>query len=452
MVAMQQWEKFVNAQEEELGAKTVEKWLRSLRILRYDSCNLYLEAKDTFQLLWFEEHVRKKVNATLVNGNQKKIKVHISLANQHKVQKKGKKTTEQPAPKPTITLTFDSLDPLCKFDHFIVVDANQLTHKLLCKISHDENDTTQYNPVYIFGGSGTGKTHLLMAAAQALKGKHQNVNYVRAETFTEHVVTAIRSAQMGLFRQTYRNSDVLLIDDVHLFAGKGATQEELFHTFNALHLAGKQIILSSNCSPAELKHIEPRLVSRFEWGIVLPLEPLNQEALQKALITKSTALEFPLPEKVVEFLLAHFGTNTKSLIRAIEALILRTHLENDHKKKNPSQALTVAMTKTLLADLLKEAQEKTLTTEQIIKRISEHFDIRAEDILGAGRTRDFVLPRHLAMYLCRKKLKLPYSQIGEVFSRDHSTVMSSIKLIQNGVENYDPEIASHYHAVLKTLS
>lgn len=459
---MEAWEKFLKAQEQELGAKTVSKWLRSLHVARYDACNLYLEAKDTFQILWFEEHIRKKAKSALVNNNQKQITIHLSLADQQKKRipkrdKKSKKAAEDSAP---FTLKFDDLDHLRTFDRFVSAESNLLAYKLLCKMCHcdplsgkkiadSDINLTSFNPIYIFGGEGTGKTHLLMAAAHALKTQYQNVIYVRAETFTDHVIKAMRSAEMGVFRQAYRNSDVLLIDDVHLFSKKGATQEELFHTFNTLHLSGKQIILCANCSPAELQYIEPRLVSRFEWGIVLPLEPLDYNGLAGTLKNKSEALQFPLSNKVSDFLLSKFSKNGKTLIRALEALILRLHMQNNPKKS--SQTLTESLVKTLLADLLKEEQDRALTTKQIIQRVSEHFEIRPEDLLGEERTRDYVLPRHLAMYLCRKKLNLPYTKIGEVFSRDHSTVMSSIKLIQTGVDNYDQDIAHHYHAIIKIL-
>jgi chromosomal replication initiator protein len=458
---MDPWEKFLKAQEQEIGAKTVSKWLRPLRVLRYDACNLYLEAQDTFQILWFEEHIRKKVQLLLVNNNQKQIVIHLSLANQQKnhLFKKDKKTKKLPEALSPFSLKFDDLDPLYTFEQFVSSESNLLAYKLLCKMSHcdplsgkpinSEVSFTSFNPIYIFGGEGTGKTHLLMAAAHALKNQYPNVIYVRAETFTDHVIKAMRNAEMGVFRHAYRNSDVLLIDDVHLFSKKNATQEELFHTFNTLHLAGKQIIFCANCAPAELQYIEPRLISRFEWGIVLPLESLDYDGLANTLKNKSEALQFSLSKKVSEFLLSKFSKNSKTLVRALEALILRLHMQNNLKKS--SMALTESLVKTLLADLLKEEQEKAITPKQIIQRVSEHFEIRPEDLLGEERTRDYVLPRHLAMYLCRKKLNLPYAKIGEVFSRDHSTVMSSIKLIQSGVDNYDQEIARHYHAVLKNL-
>lgn len=461
---MQAWEKFLNFQQQELGAKTVDKWLRSLRILRFDACNLYLEAKDSFQILWFEEHIRKKLQTAFLNSNNKPIKVHLSLPNQGGQQKKERKTVKAAQEKPTFTLKFDELNDLCTFNQFVISDGNILAYKLLNKMTYPESNPSavndpeknqaSFNPIYLFGAEGSGKTHLLMSAANALKNHFKNVIYVRAETFTEHVVSAIRSGEMGIFRQTYRNSDVLLIDNVHLFSNKGATQEELFHTFNTLHLAGKHIILSANCSPAELQSIEARLVSRFEWGIVLPLDTLKGDLLKQVLKNKAQALQFTLADKVADFLLSKFSKSTKTLTRALEALILRAHLLAEEKKsaQSYSQTLNVAQATALLTDLLKEEETKALTTEQIVQRVSEYFGIRTEELLGDGRAREFVLPRHLAMYFCRKNLNLSFSKIGEVFSRDHSTVMSSIKLIQSGVDNYDQEIARHYHIILKALN
>lgn len=461
---MKFWENFLAQQETELGVETVHKWLRPLKILRFDACNLFLEAKDSFQALWFEEHIRPKVLTRLYNNNNKRIKVHLSVANADagKVQKpRSKKTVEvQPPPPPRFLLSFDPLDPYCTFEHFILSEANTLPHKLLCKLAGLEPETglpnnaplelATFNPIYLHGPGGTGKTHLLMATAHALRNRGLNVIYARSETFTEHVVSAIRAGEMNIFRQAYRNIDVLVLDDVHVFSRKGATQEELFHTFNTLHVAGKQIILSAECAPSELQMIEPRLVSRFEWGIVLPLELLSKESIALLLEKKAEALNFPMHSKVSEFMLETFSSGPKSLNRALQALILRCHLK-EAEDGITSKQITVAHARNLLKDIILEEEQSALTPAKVVQLVAEYFGIRSEDILGKAQTRDSVLPRQYAMFFCRNRLKMPYMKIGALFEKDHSTVMSSVKVIQKGIDASDPEVCGPHAALLKKL-
>lgn len=449
---MQAWEQFLRAQEAELGSETVQKWLRSLKVQRFDACNLYLEAKDSFQALWFEEHMRSKAQATLINGNNKKIKVHLTVANSPptplKTRLKGK-TKDNSSTR--FQLTFDELDPLCLFQHFVVSPDNDLTYKLLHELVESPTPTKiatgGFNPIYLYGTAGSGKTHLLMGLVHAFRTRGLKALYARAETFTDHVVTAIRAGEMSTFRQTYRNADVLLIDDVHVFSRKGATQEEFFHTFNTLHLEGKQIILSANCAPQELQLIEPRLVSRFEWGIVLPLKTLHADELRNMLQLKADLLNFALPPKVVDFLIETFTSNPKALIKAFEALVLRLHLDSQHSV----HTLSVLAAKNLLADLLAEELKSALTSTKIIQAVAEHYGIRMEDILGKSQTRECALPRQLAMHLCRDKLKMPFMKIGDLFARDHSTVMASVKHVQKSLEQDQRDIAGAWQMIVKKL-
>lgn len=454
---MQAWETFLKAQEEELGVETVQRWLRSLKILKFDATNLYLEAKDSFQTLWFEEHIRSKVQQQLLNGNQRKVKVHLSTSSMTTPEKKSKtKANSKVASKgPPFSLIFDELDPHCTFDQFYVTKDNILPHKLLLEIADLPNDLPQekklghFNPVFLYGGPGSGKTHLLMSLAYALRLKGLKCHYVRAETFTDHVVSAIRAGEMSLFRQAYRNIDVLIVDGVHVFSRKGATQEEFFHTFNTLHLAGKQIILSANCSPQELQLIEPRLVSRFEWGIVLPLKTLSgREELKTMLLAKTAALQFPLTDKLAEFFLEIFKSGPNALIKALKALVLRLHLDAHHHVSN----LSLTAARTLLADLIAEEERSTLTSAKIIQQVAAYHGIRTEDILGKAQTKECTLPRQLAMFLIREHLKIPYIKVGTLFERDHSTVMSSIKRIQKGYNENDPDITAPLQALQKKLA
>lgn len=440
---MRAWEEFLVQQELQMGKETVSKWLRPLKVLRFDACNLYLEAKDTFQALWFEEHIRPKIVSSFVNNNQKKIKVHLAIGSKIIIGKQPVKSpSKKPVAPPKFHLRFDTLDPLYSFENFLILKKNEITFRLL-------SGSLDFNPIYLYGPSGSGKTHLLMSLANQKEKLGQKVIYAKTDTFTDHVVNAIRSAEMGQFRAMYRNVDCLILDDVHLFSRKSATQEELFHTFNALHLDGKQIILGANCPPALLRDIEMRLVSRFEWGIVLPLEAPQGEEILNLLKAKALALEYTLPPKVAEFLIEAFPSGPKNVIRALEALILRSHVEHDEKVIY--KPISVPIAKQYLTDLLLAEKQHALTSEKIIRSCAEHWGIQSEDILGKAQRKECALPRQIAMYLCRNELKLPFTKIGEIFGRDHSTVMSSIKLIDKALSLREGEVPSAISTIEKKI-
>jgi chromosomal replication initiator protein len=442
---MQAWEQFLTQIEVEYGQETTQRWLRTLKVLRYDACNIYLEAQDSFQVLWFEEHIRPKVSH-LVNNNQKQIKVHLSLPELVPTAPRKRKTTSgKPAspPENTFQIYFDELDPSCSLDDFLVSEDNKVAYKVLEELCSRLVDSKVQamssfspkappvlrdflNPIYLYGQPGSGKTHLLMAVAQKLRRVGYKAVYARSELFTEHVVKAIRSGEMSHFRKTYRNADVLLIDDVQVFGKKNATQEEFFHTFNTLHTEGKQIILSSNVPPQSLQFIEPRLISRFEWGIVLPLTPPHKKDIAKILEQKALSYQYPISARTLEFLAESFATNPKSAVKALEALMLRSHLNKSGQKAH----LPLNAVKGLLSDLIEKEKTKALSTTRIIESVAEHYSLPLEELVGKSQSRECVLPRQLAMYLCRELLKTPYMTIGDQFGRDHSTVMSAIRQVQ----------------------
>lgn len=424
---MQAWQQFLTKQEEELGKDTTEKWLRSLKVAHFDACNLYLEAKDPIQSLWFEEHVRPKLKGKLFNNNNHPIRVHLTIAEEAIIpRRKEKKSTFTPPPPLYLS---DHLDPIATLENYVPGMTNQIPFKLLCEIAKENSPTL--NPIYLYGPPGSGKSHLLMGMAHAFQNKGTRVLYVHTETFTDHVVSAIRNSAMYEFRAAYRNADVLLIDDVHEFARRVSTQEELFHTFNTLHTARRQIILAGSKTPSELEEIEPRLISRFEWGITLKLEKLGHHELTQVLQKKLQSLDLTLSTEVEEFLITHFHSTTHSLVRALETFILRA------KEPSPS-AEQLAL---LLQDLLVLEIQSALTPTKIIDTVAHHHGLTADELLGRSQTQECAGPRQIAMYLLRHRLKMPYQKIGYLFDRDHSTVMTSIKAIQKRLDAPDKELA-----------
>jgi len=421
------WTNFLLQQEKELGKETVDKWLRSLKVAHFDACNLYLEAKDSIRVAWFEEHIRHKVKSSFFNNNHHSIKVHLTVAEEltfSPSKKTKKKEISLPAP---LFLT-DPLDPMATLEDFVPGVNNLIPFQLLQELF--KNKETLFNPIYLYGAPGVGKSHLLMSLAHAFKTlKGFTVIYVRAETFTEHLVSAIRNGTMREFREAYRNVDILFLDDIHHFARRSASQEELFHTFNTLHTSRRQIILAGLVSPQHLEDIEPRLISRFEWGISLQIVKLSQEEQKLVLQKRLAALQLSLSDEIQHFLIDRFK-NTHSLIRALEALILRSK----------DLSIPLENIELLLKDLIAVEQQSALTPSKIIHAIANYYGITTEDILGKAQTQECVLPRQIAMFFCRQELQLPFQKIGRLFTRDHSTVITSIKAIQKKIESQEPEI------------
>lgn len=448
---LHEWEQFLDQQEIELGKETVDKWLRTLRIQRAEGGYLRLQAQDSFQAVWFEEHIRNKLQEKLKEGKTHKgVKVQLALAHlSKKKQPKVKETTEQVLE--SHLFERDPLNPLFRFDHFLVSRENQLVHQLmnglLTSVESPTSPCDSFNPIYLYGPIGSGKTHLLMGITEALRHRGINALYARAESFTDHVVMAIRAGEMRRFRLFYRSAQFLFIDDAHLFASKSATQEEFFHTFNTLHLDGKQIVLASRCAPRELQGIEPRLVSRFEWGIVLSLKSLPLSEWPHLLMQRANALGLSLTPEVKEFLLKTFTSHPQALTQAIEAIALRLRLQTEAQ----DATLTAPQAKRLVADLLNEEERVTLSPAKIIQAVSEHYGVRCEDVIGRSQTKECTLPRQVAMHLCREKLHLSFAKIGALFCRDHSTVMASVKFVQTALQHEQSDIWNARQAIFRKL-
>ena len=398
---MKLWEDFLAKQDEVLGKKNVDLWLRSLRVIRFDARNIYLEAKDAFHANWFKEHITDQAKR-LTTPSGKPLRLHVNVA------------ATTPKKKPIRKDYVFHPDPLIKvhtFSSFHVSKENALVYELLQNIH-----SLSFNPVFLYGPRGCGKTHLLMSLAKKLSSLSLQTFYIKAETFTSHVVGAIQFGTMQNFRQTYRSVDVLILDNIHVLAGKNATQEELFHTFNELHTQGKKIVIGSSYAPQEFKGIEPRLISRFEWGISLPIETPRKEDIEKVLQKKAKALHFPITKKQLRFCLQSFRS-LDAIYKAFDALVIR----------NPSKDTPLEIA---LQDLLQEEIKKTITLEAILEEVVKEWDVSSGAITGKSQEKEISYARKVAMYLCRKELYMPFTSIGRAFNRDHSTVMSAVKFIE----------------------
>jgi chromosomal replication initiator protein len=446
---MQAWEDYVLSLERSFGKRATDEWIRTLKLIRFDACNLYLEARDTFHASWVEEHILPIAKKQLRNNNAHEIKIHLKIHGED-----GKNfppdlgINEAP-----LNFSPDLLNQQQTYEQFVPGSKNRIPFQVLCKLTgfnpergqYEEPSKEIYNPIYLYGPSGSGKTHLLVAAAITLELRGFSVFYVRAQTFTDHVVRAIRSGHMQKFRSAYRHIDILIIDDIQVLSRKNATQEELFHTFNTLHTAGKQIILSSNVNPRQLEGIEERLVSRFEWGITLPIEKLT-EPLELLQIAKNRLqfYGFSVKKEVIDFIISSFNSPPR-VCEAIDRIAIKYQLS----KADLYPLETFLPT---LNDLIQQDQQTSLSSQKILELVADIFGIKVEDILSKSQSREIVLPRQIAMYLFRKELKMPYIKIGSVFSRDHSTVMSSIKQITKSIEIQDKDLFYYLNDIQRKIA
>ncbi len=427
---MKVWEDFLQTQVNNLGSEAIDKWAKSLKVVFFDAGNLYLEAQDSFQLGWFEEHLRPQVRQFFRNNNQRLIKVHLSLAG-------APSTKDKKIWQPVLNLSQDSINPGCRLETYFPGKTNLTSFELL----KESLEKPIYNPIYLHGPAGSGKSHLLMASYAYLTAQKKQCFYVTASTLTNHIVAAMRTGGMQKFRELYRQHDVLLVDDVHQLSHRSATQEELFHTFNTLHVAGKQIILAGSRLPSLLEGIEPRLTSRFEWGLVLPLQTLTKPEQIEFYLYRAQEKKLTLPKEVEQFLLENLPS-VKSLQSALETIGIR-------KGKNE---VTVSLVQKWIEPLLEDQKRKALTPEKIIQATAEIFGMPASDILGRSQNQDCSLPRQVAMYLCRSMLKMPYLKLATVFSRDHSTVMTSVKSVEKKIGEQDEVMLSTMNAIKLKVS
>ncbi len=444
---MQAWEEFLQELEGEVGKGTVRKWLRTIRVLHFDAANLYLEAPDPFHHSWFEEHIRRRAKKSLLNANGLPIAIHLAI----KAQDQGEQPPPRPKPAkpksgapPPFELAFDEPNDYSTFATFLPTKECQLAHHLLKELCTEPRGPASYNPIFLYSAQPSGKTHLLMATAKALKEKGCKALFVRCQTFTDHVVSAIRHGHMEEFRSAYRHADVLLVDDVHILENKRATQEELFHTFNTLHVQRKQVIFSAKHYPPDLRGVARRLISRFEWGVVLPLGPPTPEELQKILALKAKALGLELTPELTAFLITSFGEDLGSLARSLESLTLHHHLECSGPRR-----FALESAKLQLAPLLAAEARRALTPEKLIQRVGTKMGIAVKEIMGRSQKRNVSEGRQVAMYVCRHKLHMPYARIGSLFQRDHSTVMSSVRQIEKRVAEKESELPSLIRSIIQ---
>lgn len=321
------------------------------------------------------------------------------------------------------------LNPKYTFDTFIVGNNNKFAHAAALAVADSPGET--YNPLFIYGGAGLGKTHLMHSIGHYIieNNKNSKVLYVSSEDFTNEVIDAIRKGATATanVRDKYRNIDVLLIDDIQFIIGKESTQNEFFNTFNALHTAKKQIVISSDKPPKQMEILEERFRSRFEWGLLADITVPDYETCVAILHKKEELEGYTISDEVIHYIASNVNSNIRELEGAFNKVMASAKLNN--------QEVTLQLAEEALKDIISPNQKKTVTPEYIISVVSEHFNVTPEDLAGNKRTTKIVLPRQIAMYLCREITGTPLKTIGHILgNRDHTTIMSGIRKIENDLQ------------------
>jgi len=421
------WQRALELLKEELTEISFNTWIKTIKPKSMDSNTIELVVPGEFNKGILESRYSILIKETIKEVAKKEYDIKFvipSAAPTVSESDSGKQNKSDDS-------LSSVLNPKYTFDTFVIGSGNQLAHAASLAVA--EAPASSYNPLFIYGGVGLGKTHLMHAIGHYIMQHtpHLKVLYVSSEKFTNELINAIKDDKNEAFRQKYRNIDVLLIDDIQFIAGKERTQEEFFHTFNALYEANKQIIISSDKPPREINTLEERLRSRFEWGLQADIQPPDYET-RIAILKKKAQLEnIEVPNEVFEFIAENIASN----IRELEGALIRVVAYSSLVKSE----INIDVAKEALKDIVSAAKTRVINSDVIIDVVSRYFGLKPEDFKSKKRNRDVAFPRQIAMYLCRELTDMSLPQIGNEFGgRDHTTVMHAFAKITESINlNYE---------------
>ena len=433
-------EKIWSAAQENLRAllnpEIYNLWFAPVRAVGMDAASFSLEVADDFCEVWLKDNYLGLLRDVLASATGKQLEVrfrvttHAATPNGHPVKHKATSGAAPPASArtkpPAAPEAEPAFNPRNTFDTF-VVGNNQFAHSAALAVAQAPGKS--YNPLFLYGGVGLGKTHLLHAIGHhvAAHKKGARIAYVTTEKFTNEFIAGLQENSLARFRKKYRQTDLLLIDDVQFLSGKERIQEEFFHTFNALHEGHKQIVLTCDRSASEIQGLEQRLVSRFEWGLMTDLQPPDVETRLAILQKRAKSMGCELAEDVLNFLANRIRTNIRRLEGALIRVVSYASLTG--------KPMNIETAENLLRDVLHEESRFTLSIEVIQKRVAEHFDLRIADMTSKRRPENIAFPRQIAMFLSRQMTEHSLNTIGEAFGgRDHGTVLHACRLVKGRME------------------
>ncbi|MDP1853651.1 MAG: chromosomal replication initiator protein DnaA [Candidatus Omnitrophota bacterium] len=419
------WSRAQKIIEEKVGTVVKQTWFDPIKARLEHPHTLILEMPDVFFKGWFERHYSSLLREIL-NGIEPGLNISLSVIPEAGGQQPAQTQNPPQARSITPTINLPHINPRYSFENFIVGSSNRFAHAAALAIV--DAPAKAYNPLSIYGGVGLGKTHLMQAICLASFKRNPKIkiSYTTSECFTNELIEAIRGHSTNAFRAKYRNVDILLIDDIQFIAGKESTQEEFFHTFNALYDNHKQIIMSSDRPSKEIPNLQERLISRFSWGLVTDIQPPDFET-RAAILRKKIELEpFKVPDEVISFIAEHIKTNIRELEGALIRVVAYSSLEE--------RAISLHLAREVLKDMLKETK-KTVTIELIQRSVADFFSLSVGELKNKKRNKQFVLPRQIAMYLTRELTNHSLPDIGEAFSgKDHTTVLYACNKIKREIK------------------
>jgi len=434
-----EWRKAVETLKASLGEEAFGRWIAPLKLASVSENEVVLEAPNPFFRDWVISHYHDKLQEVAEGRRLQLLTATTRLAESETSRAPERPVTPEPlgrTPQPKHT-----------FDRFVVGPSNRFAHAASLAVA--ESPAKAYNPLFIYGGVGLGKTHLLQAIGHTMTQRASQpikICYVSSEQFTNDLITSIQTKTTAKFRDRYRTVEALLIDDIQFIAGKESTQEEFFHTFNALYEAHKQLVLSSDRSPKDIDGLEERLVSRFEWGLITDIQPPDLETRIAILRKKAVEAGLEAPDELTTFIARQITAN----IRELEGALIRVAAYG----RFFSKPLTVEVAQEVLRDMAREVGAR-ITIELIQRRVAEHFHMTSDELKSARRQRSILYPRQMAMYLCRTLTEASLPEIGRAFGgRDHSTVLHAVDKISQEItqDGHRKRQLDHLTTLITTVS
>ncbi len=433
------WQKLSFALKPQVSPDTFQRWFSAVRLVAVTDQTVTLLVPNNIYQFWIESNHMVALHGAIESVFDGPRSVNFATPTDGVVaaSETPNAVTVEEEPEPESMLAGKpngsalGLNPRNTFESFVVGPNNEIAHAASLAVAQAPART--YNPLFIYGGVGLGKTHLMQAIGQYVCSKKKNakVMYLSSELFINEFIDAIQHSTLVKFRKRYRQADLLLIDDIQFLGGKERSQEEFFHTFNTLFDGHKQIVLSSDRPASEIANLEHRLVSRFEWGLTAELQPPDVETRTAILRKKARSLQIQLADEVYDFLAKRIRTNVRRLEGALMRVASFASLSNGRE-------LTSETIEHLLKDILNEEARHAVTIEQIQRRVAEHFDVRIADMTSKRRPANIAFPRQIAMYLARELTKASLNEIGDAFGgRDHGTVLHACKLVRKRMKEQD---------------
>jgi chromosomal replication initiator protein len=420
------WDKISSSIRERVSSDGFDRWFSGIRVSSMDESTVLFSVPNPIHQFFIESNylpiVKESVLLAMPGVKTVKFDSEHSQESAPRPVQPSRSAKEKAAPQ-----SLSGMNPRNVFDNFVVGTNNEFAHSASLAVA--KSPAITYNPLFIYGVSGIGKTHLLQAIGHYVhsQNKAAKVVYLSSEQFTNEFIDAIQHGTLVKFRKKYRQADVLLIDDIQFFAGKERSQEEFFHTFNALHDGHKQIVLSSDRPASEIEKLEQRLVSRFEWGMTAEIQPPDTETRIAILRSKAAGLNMQIEPWVIEFLADKIRNN----VRRLEGALMRVA----SYKSLSDRELTREVIENLLRDIFQEQARKAVTIDQIQRCVAEHFDVRIADMSSKRRPANIAFARQVGMYLTRQHTGMPLTDIGDAFGgRDHGTVIHACKLVKKRIE------------------